>query len=97
MNFEHADIRDRALIERLKPDTVLHMAAQVGGTTLVRRPKTGFLTPIKKWLVRSRTLQPAGGRQKPPVQTHWSLRGWAMIAVPLHFFAPDGASMPATA
>ena len=46
VSFEHADIRDRERIERivgeLKPDTVLHLAAQVAVTTSVVNPREDF-------------------------------------------------------
>jgi asparagine synthase (glutamine-hydrolysing) len=61
---------------------------------VVRRSKTGFLTPINEWLLRSRTLQEAGGHLKLPVQTHWSRR-WALAV--LSRFVPDGTNMAAAA
>jgi CDP-paratose 2-epimerase len=46
VSFEHADIRDRELMERivgeLKPNTVLHLAAQVAVTTSVANPREDF-------------------------------------------------------
>jgi asparagine synthase (glutamine-hydrolysing) len=61
---------------------------------IIHRPKTGFLTPINEWLVRSKTLRAAGIRAKLPVQTHWSRR-WALAV--LSRFAPDGPSMAVAA
>jgi len=46
VSFEHADIRDRERMERivgeLKPDAVLHLAAQVAVTTSVDNPREDF-------------------------------------------------------
>ena len=82
---------DRMLLETLAPllvapdrapgKTWLAQAPRPGlPEEVVHRPKTGFLTPINEWLVRSRTLQEAGSRPKLPVQTHWSRR-WALAVL----------------
>ncbi len=46
VRFEHADIRDRHAMERvvgeLRPDAVLHLAAQVAVTTSIRNPREDF-------------------------------------------------------
>jgi len=60
---------------------------------VIRRPKTGFLTPISEWLVRSKTLQ-AGVQAKLPAHTHWS-RHWALAV--LSQFVPDAGSLAAAA
>src|SRR5262249_18351490 len=61
---------------------------------IIRRPKTGFLTPINQWLVRSETLKEAGVREKLPARTHWQRR-WAVEVV--SHFAPDAIGLTAAA
>ncbi len=61
---------------------------------VIRRSKTGFLTPIDEWMAQSKILQEAGGGAKLPARAHWSRR-WALAV--LSHFAPDGATMAAAA
>jgi len=96
---------DKVLLETLAPLVVA--ANQTLGKTwlaraprpqlpeaIVRRPKTGFLTPLNEWLMRSKTLEDAAPRLKLPVQAHWSRR-WALTV--LSQFAPDAPNMAAAA
>ena len=96
---------DRMLLETLAPllvapdrapgKTWLAQAPRLGlPKEIIHRPKTGFLTPINEWLVRSRTLREAASRPNLPVQTHWSRR-WALAV--LSQFVPDGTNMVAAA
>lgn len=61
---------------------------------IIRRPKTGFLTPINEWLMRSTTLQEAAVRAKLPIGTHWSRR-WAVTV--LSQFVPETPDMAVAA
>jgi asparagine synthase (glutamine-hydrolysing) len=61
---------------------------------VVKRPKTGFVTPINQWLVRSKSYHEATIRAKLPPKTHWSRR-WGLAV--LSHFAPDSAAIPAAA
>lgn len=61
--------------------------------TVTQRPKTGFLTPINEWLVRSRNGQSAAYRTKLPVQKH-SLREWGLVVLS-HFVRDDAAKAAA--
>ena len=61
---------------------------------VIRRPKTGFTTPINEWMASSRALQEAGVRAKLPMRTHWSRR-WALAV--LDQFVPDGRDLAAAA
>ena len=96
---------DRMLLETLAPllvapdrapgKTWLAHAPRLGlPKEIVHRSKTGFLTPINEWLVRSRTLREAASPPNLPVQTHWSRR-WALAV--LSQFVPDGTNMVAAA
>jgi asparagine synthase (glutamine-hydrolysing) len=61
---------------------------------VIRRPKTGFTTPINDWIGGSGFLQDAGVRAKLPVRTHWSRR-WALAV--LNQFVPDADHLAAAA
>jgi asparagine synthase (glutamine-hydrolysing) len=79
---------DRKLLEAIAP--LLITPGQVADKTwlsrapkpslpeaVIKRPKTGFLTPIGEWLQRSRHFQEATNL---PRQTHWSRR-WALAVL----------------
>jgi asparagine synthase (glutamine-hydrolysing) len=61
---------------------------------VIRRPKTGFTTPINEWMMRSGTLQEARVRVKLPAESHWSRR-WALAV--LSQCVPDPADLAAAA
>jgi asparagine synthase (glutamine-hydrolysing) len=47
---------------------------------VVRRPKTGFATPMKDWLLRIPKLQGENFPANLTAQTHWSRR-WALCVL----------------
>jgi asparagine synthase (glutamine-hydrolysing) len=44
------------------------------------RPKTGFMTPLPKWLERSAMLRESESSYRLPARTHWSRR-WALAVL----------------
>jgi asparagine synthase (glutamine-hydrolysing) len=96
---------DRILFEKLAP--LLLAPNRAPGKTwlaraprprlpesIIRRPKTGFATPMQDWLRRLPTFQGENFLTKPLAQTHWSRR-WALCV--LSQFVPNLAETAAAA